>query len=46
MIHYKPVKIIIDITGLAKIIVNVVITHHGFPKSIIDDEKSLFITKF
>ena len=37
MVHYKPVKIIIDILGLAKVIINVVVQYHGLLDSIISD---------
>ena len=46
MVHYKPVKITIDAPGLAKVIINVVVRHHGLPDSIITDRGSLFTSKF
>ena len=29
MVYYKPIKVTIDASGLAKIIINVVVRHHG-----------------
>ena len=46
MINYKLVKVIIDILGLAKVIINVVVRYHIVPKSIIKDQNLLFILKF
>ena len=37
MVHYEPVKIIIDTPRLAKVILDVVVRHHGLPDSIISD---------
>ena len=46
MVHYKPVKITIDASGLAKVIIDVVVRHYGLPNSIITDWGSLFTSKF
>ena len=46
IVHYKPVKITINAPGLAEVIINVVVRHHGLPDSIITDRGSLFILKF
>ena len=46
MVHYKPVKITIDAQSLAKVIIDVVICHHGLPDSIVTDRSSLFTLKF
>lgn len=46
MIQYKLVKIIINLTGLAKIILNIIMRHHDFSDSIIDNKKILFTSKF
>lgn len=46
MIHYKLIKTTIDATGLAKIIINVVIRQHSLLEYIISDRDSLFISKF
>ncbi len=46
MVHYKPVKITIDVLGLAEVIIDVVVHYHGVPESIIIDWDLLFISKF
>ena len=46
MVHYKPVKITINAPGLAKVIINVVVRHHGLLNSIITDQGFLFTSKF
>ena len=46
MVHYKPVKVTIDAPGLAEVIINVVVRHHGFSDSIVTDRGSLFTLKF
>ena len=46
MVHYKPIKVTIDASGLAKVIFDVVIQHHGLPNSIVSDKGSLFTSKF
>ncbi len=46
IIYYELVKITIDISGLAKIIVDVVIWYHGLPNSIVSDQSSVCISKF
>ena len=35
MVYYKPVKITINALGLAKVIINVVMKHHGLSDSIV-----------
>ena len=35
MIYYKPVKITINILGLAKVIINMIMHYHGVLKSIV-----------
>ena len=37
MVHYKPVKITLDAPGLAEVIIDVVVRHHGLPDSIVTD---------
>lgn len=46
MVYYKPIKVTINVAGLAKIIINIVVRHHGLLKSIINDKNSIFILKF
>ncbi len=46
MVHYVPVKITIDAPGLAEVIINVVVHHHGVSESIVTDQGSLFTSKF
>ncbi len=37
MVHYQPVKVMIDISGLAEVIIDVVVHYHGVPESIVMD---------
>ena len=46
MVYYKPVKVTIDAPGLAAIIINVVVRHHGLSDSIVTNRGSLFTSKF
>ena len=46
MVRYEPVKITIDAPGLAEVIIDVMVRHHGLPNSIITDWSSLFTSKF
>ena len=46
MVHYEPVKVTIDISGLAKVTMDIVMRHHGFPNSIISDHGAIFTFKF
>ena len=46
MVHYKPVKITPDAPGLAEVIIDVVVCHHGLLDSIVTDRGSLFTSKF
>ena len=46
MVYYKPVKLTIDALGLAEVIIDVVIKHHGLPDSIVTDRGSFFTSKF
>ena len=46
MVHYEPVKVTIDAPGLAEVIIDVVVRHHGLPDSIVTDRGSLFTSKF
>ena len=46
MVHYKQVKITIDAFGLAEVIQDVVVQHHGLSDSIVSNRDSLFNSKF
>ena len=46
MVHYEPVKVTINAPGLAEVIIDVVVYHHGFSDSIMTDRGSLFTSKF
>ena len=46
MVYYKPVKITIDAPGLAEIIIDVVVRHHGLPDSIVTNRGLLFTSKY
>ena len=46
LVHYEPVKITINAPGLAEVIIDVVVCHHGFLDSINTDKSSLFTSKF
>ena len=46
MVHYELVKVTIDAPGLAEVIIDVVVRHHGLPDSIISDRGAIFTSKF
>ena len=46
IMHYKPVKVTIDIPTLAEVILDVVVRHHGLPYSIMTNRGLFFISKF
>ena len=46
MIFYKLVKITINVLDLAKLIINIVIYHHGITELIVTDQNLLFTLKF
>ena len=46
MIYYKLIKITINIPGLVKVIIDIMIRHHGLFNSIITDRGLLFMSKF
>ncbi len=46
MVYYIPVKVTIDAPGLAKVIINVIMSYHRVPESIVTDQGSLFSSKF
>ncbi len=37
IVHYKPVKVTINVPGLAEVVINVLMRHHGVPESIVID---------
>ena len=37
MVHFVSIKVTIDILGLAKVIINMVVRHHGALESIVTD---------
>ncbi len=46
MVHYEPVKVTINTLGLAGVIINIVMHHHGVLESIVMHQGLLFISKF
>ena len=44
--NYKPVKITIDASGLAKVILDMEVWYHGLLHLIISDKSLLFTSKF
>ena len=46
MVHYESVKVTIDAPGLAEVIINMVVRHHGLPNSIVTNQGPLFTSKF
>ena len=46
IVHYKPVKVTIDAPGLAEVIIDVVVWHHGLLDSIVTKRSSFFTSKF
>ena len=46
MVHYEPIKVTIDTPGLAEVIIDVVVRHHGLPDSITTDRGAIFTSKF
>ena len=46
MVHYEQVKITINTSGLAEVIIDVVVCHHGLSDWIVTDRGSLFTLKF
>ena len=45
MVHYKPVKVIIDAPGLAEVIIKTVVWHHSLSNSIITNQDLVFTSK-
>ena len=46
MVYYKPIKVIIDASGLAEVIIKVVVRHYGILDSIVTNRRSFFTSKF
>ena len=46
IMHYEPVKVTNNTQGLAEVIINIVVQHHGLPHSIISDWGAIFKSKF
>ena len=46
MVYYELVKIIINASSLAEIIIDVVVRHHGLSNSVVTNKGSLFTSKF
>ena len=46
MVDYKPVKVTINTPVLAKVIINVIVRHHGLPDLIVSNWDSVFNSMF
>ena len=46
IVYYEPVKVTIDAPGLAKVILDVVVQHHGLSNLMVTNRGSLFTSKF
>lgn len=46
MVHYEPVKVTIDASALAQVIIDIVLRHHDLVNLIITDQCSVFTSKF
>lgn len=46
IVYYEPVKVSIDILGLAKKTINIVVYYHGVLELIVTDRGLLFMSKF
>ena len=46
IMHFKLVKVIIDISSLIKIIIDMIVQYHNISNSIINDQKAVFAFKF
>ena len=44
-VHYKLINVNINVPGLAKLIIDVVVQHHDLSDSIINDQKVIFTFK-
>ena len=45
MVYYKLIKITFNAPGLAKVIINVLVRHHGLPDLIVTNRSSFFTSK-
>lgn len=45
MVYYKPTKTEIDATGLAEIIINMIVRHYNLFTSNLSDQRSLLTSK-
>lgn len=46
IVHYEPVKVIINVFALTKVIIDTVVRYHDLSDSIVSDWGSVFISKF
>ncbi len=46
MVYYELVKVTINVPGLVKMIIDMIVCHHGVPESIVMNRGLLFISKF
>ena len=46
VVHYKPIKITINAPGLVKVIIDVLLRHHGLLDSNVINKSTFFILKF
>ena len=46
MVYYEPVKVTINAPGLAEVIIDIVVRHHGLSNLIVTNRGSLFTSKF
>ncbi len=46
IVYYTPVKVIIDVPVLAKVIINIIMHYHGILDLIVTYQSLLFILKF
>lgn len=46
IVYYKPVKIPIDASSLAKVIINAIVYYHGLPNYIVSNQRVVFTSKF
>ena len=46
MVYYEPMQMTITAPALAKVILNIVVRHHGLPNSIVSNRGSVFTSKF